>query len=543
MPRVAGTAEGVDEKIMATLWQFAMLPVLGVTTALSWMIGRRSGNPVSRVGMSNELSLLIDGATNHAIYMLDAEGRVTIWNKGAERIKGWSETEVLGRHTAIFYSQADVDSGKPARDLALAKANGRLEEESWRVRRDGSGFLASVTITALTDGLGRHVGFGKVVHDVTVQKAIEGAIEAREMQLRSILATVPDAMVVMDDKGIVSSFSATAERLFGYAEEEVIGWNVNLLMPAPDRGAHDDHILRYLDSSEHRIIDTTRRVFGRRRDGSTFPLELAVGEAIGGGRRVFTGFIRDLSAKEEADARLAALQTELGHISRLSAMGTMASTLAHELNQPIAAVANYVEASIDLLGDETDGPTLLLKQALKDAAAEAFRAGSIVRRLRAFVARGEVEKRIEPIAPLIDDAAALGLSDAAERGIAAHVHLSPGAGPVLADRVQVQQVLVNILRNAVEAMPEGGALTIDAANEGGFVHFVVSDDGPGLSGDVRDRLFEAFASTKREGMGLGLSICRTIVEAHGGRIWTTSPQGGGTEFHFTLPRAETEEMA
>jgi two-component system, LuxR family, sensor kinase FixL len=544
-PPIPGDDDGRDARatiergLMATNWLFALAPVLAALAG--WLAGRRSRQTAPRPHMLTELSLLIDGATNYAIYMLDTEGRVTIWNAGAQRIKGWSEAEVLGRHTAIFYPAEEVAKGKPARDLALAKELGRLEEESWRLRRDGTEFLASVTITALWDSRGHHVGFGKVIHDVTDQRATESMIEARENQLRSILATVPDAMVVIDDRGAITSFSVTAERLFGYSEAEVLGRDVGLLMPPPDRSTHDRHIARYLTDGERHIIGTTRRVFGQRRDGTTFPLELAVGEAVGGGQRMFTGFMRDLSAKEETEARMASLQAELIHVSRLSAMGTMASTLAHELNQPIAAVANYVEGCIDLIArDDGVDRRAILSEALKDAVGEAFRAGHIVRRLRAFVARGEVEKRVEPLLPLIEEACALGLAGSAERGVSCTVTVADETGPVLVDRIQIQQVLVNLLRNAMEAMPTGGTLEIRAAAEGGQAHLVVADDGPGLSARVRDRLFEAFASTKREGMGLGLSICRTIVEAHGGRIWATPRAGGGTEFHFTLPRAGAE---
>lgn len=525
---------------MAALWPILMPTLIVLGTLIGWATGRRSRRSAPRSHMLSELSLLIDGATNYAIYMLDTEGRVTIWNAGAQRIKGWSEAEVLGRHTSIFYPREDIDSGKPLRDLALAKERGRLEEESWRLRRDGTEFLASVTITALWDARGRHVGFGKVIHDVTDQRATESVIEARENQLRSILATVPDAMVVIDDRGTITSFSVTAERLFGYAEAEVLGRDVALLMPPADKSTHHAHIARYMASGDRHIIGTTRRVFGQRRDGTTFPLELAVGEAAGGGQRMFTGFMRDLSAKEETEAHMASLQDELIHVSRLSAMGTMASTLAHELNQPIAAVANYVEGSIDLLDRNLEEHRETVREALKDAAGEAFRAGHIVRRLRTFVTRGEVEKRVEPLPLLVEDACALGLAGSAERGITCRQLIAADAGPVLVDRIQIQQVLVNLMRNAMEAMPAGGALEIRATAEGGHAHLIVADNGPGLSADVRDRLFEAFASTKREGMGLGLSICRTIVEAHGGRIWAAPRPGGGTEFHFTLPRTEHE---
>lgn len=498
---------------------------------------------VEAARVARELELLVDGATNYAIYMLDPDGRVTIWNTGAERIKGWSEAEVLGQHMRIFYPSDESAAGKPEADLDHVHQEGKLEEESWRVRKDGTEFLASVTITKLVDDAGQHIGYGKVVRDVTEQRAAESVIEAREGQLRSILATVPDAMVVMDDTGIIGSFSAAAERLFGWTEAEVTGGRIEMLMPEPDRSRHEGYLSRYLTTGERRIIGTTRRVLGVRKDGTTFPLELSIGEATGGGQRLFTGFIRDLSAREETAERMRLLQSELTHVSRLSAMGTMASTLAHELNQPIAAIANYVEASRDLL-DTPDPETLaMLRDALGEAASEAFRAGSIVRRLRAFVARGELDKRIEPLDQLVDEAAILGLAGAAERNVRTTIAIAPDAGPVLVDRVQIQQVLVNLMRNAIEAMASvgGGTLQIVATQDRGNALVVVADDGPGLAPELADRLFEAFASTKSEGMGLGLSICRTIIEAHGGRIWAGPREGGGSEFHFTLPKASMED--
>ncbi len=348
-------------------------------------------------------------------------------------------------------------------------------------------------------------------------------------------------MIVIDERGTIVSFSAAAERLFGYSQAEVAGRNVSVLMPVPDHDRHDAYIARYLATGERRIIGIGRIVVGLRADGTEFPMELAVGEAAGDGGRIFTGFIRDLTEQQRAEFRLKELQSELIHVSRLSAMGTMASTLAHEINQPLTAIANYMEAAGDLLDDPGPGARALLREALDESGREALRAGTIVRRLREFVSRGEVEKRVEDLSTLIDDASRLALIGARERGVRTFFELDPAATAVLVDRVQIQQVLVNLLRNAVEALADQPIrdLTIATAREGGgMIRISVTDTGPGIAPEVAPQLFEAFASTKESGMGLGLSICRTIVEAHGGRIWTEPRPGGGTVFHFTVMALE-----
>lgn len=494
--------------------------------------------------LAEELNLLIDGAQSQAIYMLDPVGRVTIWNKGAERLKGWTEEEAVGLHTSAFYPADAVAAGKPQADLDRARVEGRFEEEGWRVRKDGSEFLACVWLTALWDEGGALRGFAKVVSDITDRRAAEDALRSSERHLRSILSTVPDAMVVIDEQGIILSFSTAAEHLFGYTEAEIKGSNVSRLMPTPDRERHDAYIGRYLKTGERRIIGIGRVVFAQRRDGTTFPMELSVGEALGDGRRLFTGFIRDLTERRQSEERLEEIQSELIHVSRLSAMGTMASTLAHELNQPITAVANYVEAVRDLLAAPDPEHLPMIREALDDAAKETMRAGHIVRRLRDFVARGETDKTIEKLPALINEAAVLGLIGAQERGVKPHFDLDPYASPVLVDRVQIQQVLINLIRNAIEAMAmaERKELTVRTQPESqDMVRVTVADTGPGVDPFVARQLFTAFVSTKSEGMGLGLSICRTIVEANGGKIWLEQAEGGGACFHFTLVRAHTED--
>ncbi|WP_420138416.1 PAS domain S-box protein [Sphingomonas sp.] len=495
------------------------------------------------LALADELNLLIDGAHDYAIYMLDPGGHVTIWNKGAERLKGWREAEVVGRHTSTFYPPEQVAEGKPEQDLERARREGRLEDEAWRLRKDGSEFLAHVSITALYDAVGALRGFGKVIRDITEQRSVERKLSANAAHLRSILATVPDAMIVIDQRGRVISFSAAAETLFGLAESEIVGSNVSRLMPSPDREAHDTYLQRYLTTGERKIIGRGRTVTGLRADGSTFPMDLFVGEAKIEDDRVFTGFIRDLSEKQATEERLDELRSGLIHAARISAMGTMASTLAHELNQPLTAVANYMEAIRDLLTVPNLDDMPMIREALDDAAKEAVRAGQIVRRLRDFVARGEVDKGVEDLPRLIDEASQLALLGVHERGVSVRFDLDPSASPVLVDRVQTQQVLINLMRNAVEAMqhqPLRQLVVSTRPDDAGFVRVTVSDTGPGVPPETAETLFRAFNSSKAEGMGLGLSICRTIVEASGGRIWMEPRAGGGSHFHFTLVKVESE---
>ncbi len=367
------------------------------------------------------------------------------------------------------------------------------------------------------------------------------ALEAAEARLRSILQTVPDAMIIIDERGHIESLSTTAERLFGYDADEACGCNISLLMPSPYREQHDAYIERYLKTGERRIIGIGRIVVGQRKDGTTFPMHLTVGELHTGERHHFTGFIRDLTDQQLTEDRLKELQSEVTHMSRFTALGEMASTLAHEINQPLTAISNYLKGSRRLL-DRMEGENVeMLRDAVSKAADQALRAGQIIRRLREFVARGESERRIESLPKLIEDASTLALVGAREHGIAVTFRLDPAADLVLADRIQIQQVLVNLMRNAIDAMSEGGAVRrLDIATATGpedQVEVTVADTGSGLAPEVVRQLFQPFVTTKRKGMGLGLSICRTIVEAHGGKIWVNSPPEGGTIFHFTLRAA------
>ncbi len=407
----------------------------------------------------------------------------------------------------------------------------------------GGGDIAS---TAAFVAIGCMIAAGGEMFQVMRDRAVavNSDLRSREAHLSSILATVPDAMVVIDERGTMRSFSDAAERLFGWRAEEAIGQNVKILMPSPYREAHDGYLERYMRTGEKRIIGVGRVVVGERKDGSTFPMELAVGEMVSGQERFFTGFVRDLTERQRTEARLQELQTELVHISRLTALGEMASALAHELNQPLSAVANYLKGSSRLL-NSPEVPREMLKEAIDLAGDQALRAGDIIRRLRDFVARGETERRIESLHKLIEEAGALALVGAKEHGVSVRFRFDPAIDLVLADRVQVQQVVLNLIRNAIEAMEESPVKQLDVRIEDGGDHLAlvsVSDTGSGLAPEVADQLFQPFVTTKRTGMGVGLSISRTIVEAHGGRIWAEPNPGGGTRFCFTLMTVDEKEL-
>ena len=371
-------------------------------------------------------------------------------------------------------------------------------------------------------------------------------ISRREAKLRSILDTDPDAMVVIDEAGLIREFSPTAERMFEWRASEATGQNVSVLMPEPYRAAHDGYMERYFRTGEQRIIGKGRIVVGQKKDGSTFPIELAVGEMQADGQRYFTGFIRDLTERQEAEARLQELQSELVHISRLTALGEMASALAHEINQPLSAIANYLRGSRMLLERE-DAQLDRVSDAIGRASEQALRAGEIIRRLRDFVSRGETERTIGSLPKLVEEASALALVGAKEHGIRVTYDFDPAIDLVLVDRIQVQQVVLNLVRNAVDAMAESPstdrALTITIGPaEDGLAKVVVSDTGPGIDPEVADRLFQPFITTKRTGMGVGLSISRTIIEAHGGKVFAAPSPAGGAMFGFTVQPVTKEEL-
>lgn len=409
---------------------------------------------------------------------------------------------------------------------------------------DGRSMLAECNLAPLANPKGEIDAVLISFQDITALRTAESKLDQANSILKSILTTIPDAMVVIDEAGLVSSFSSTAEKMFGYEQQEIIGKNVKILMPEPYRAAHDGYIERYIKTGEKRIIGIGRTVVGCRKDGTTFPLQLEVGEAKIGEERYFTGFIIDLTEKKQTEAELQSLQADLAHASRLSAVGTLASALAHEINQPLTAIANYLSAARDMMEGDLGENREFFREALQESVSESLRAGTIVRRLREFVSRGEINRRVLSIAQVVEDATVLGMIGAQERGVQFSIDIAPDTNHVFVDRVQIQQVMVNLMRNAIEAMADSaekklhiGVTSVDDER----LEISVSDSGTGIDQELGERIFDPFASTKGDGMGLGLSICRTIIESHGGTIRVEPNPGGGTIFRITLEKAEKEQ--
>jgi two-component system sensor kinase FixL len=476
---------------------------------------------------------------------LDLSTKELIWSATTRRLFGISGDKPVSYD--LFLSALEpADRDRTEQGIKRSVEGGNYFDLSYRLSKPlGVAHWVRLRGSLVKDqkGLPRHLS--GIVLDIDEEKQLEEALRTRERHLQSILETIPDAMIVIDGNGIMQFFSSAAKRQFGYSEQEAIGQNVSILMPNPDRSRHDGYLERYRSTGERHIIGIGRIVTGQRKDGTTFPMHLSIGEMQSSGVPYFTGFVRDLTEHQQTQARLHELQSELVHVSRLSAMGEMASALAHELNQPLAAISNYMKGSRRLLAATSDPNRSKIETALDRAAEQALRAGQIIRRLRDFVSRGESEKRVESLSKLIEEAGALGLTGAREQGVQLRFNLDPHHDLVLVDRVQIQQVLVNLFRNALEAMAQSARRELIASNTlaaDDMIEVAVSDTGSGFQEDVKQNLFQTFFTTKETGMGVGLSISRSIIEAHGGSMWAEINPAGGATFRFTLPAAAIESL-
>jgi two-component system sensor kinase FixL len=377
--------------------------------------------------------------------------------------------------------------------------------------------------------------------DLTIGHELERTrerLDDREARLNAILDTAVDGIVTIDERGIIESVNPATERIFGYTTDELVGKNVSVLMPAPDRQQHDGYISRYLDTRKPKIIGIGREVEGQRKDGSRFPVELGVSEINIAGRRLFTGVLRDISDRRTAEEDARRRREELSHSARLSTIGELTSGIAHEINQPLTAIVNFAEACLRMVRAGTADPQRL-ENALEQIAAQGQRAGHITRQLRRLARRGERGHVEADINRLVDDMLGLVKNELKTNDIRLSLMLDDSLPAVECNRIQVEQVVLNLVRNAMDVLEEGERETRDLiirtrGDDAGGIVIEVEDSGGGFGEAGTERIFETFFTTKPEGVGMGLSISRTIIEDHGGRLWASEGPAGAV-FHVTLP--------
>lgn len=473
-------------------------------------------------------------STDDAIVAKDGHGRVLSWSKGAQSMFGYSDEEIIGRPITILFPQERLAE----EELILARAH-RGETlsqlETTRRSRDGRDIPVSISVSPVQNASGELLGILKVARKRGAPLELQSALLRREALLRAILDTVPDALVIGDDRGLIQAFSVGAERMFGIRAAEAVGRNVSLLMPHPYQREHDAYIGNYLATGERHIIGIGRVAFGRRANGSTFPMQLHVGEAAVPGARMFTGFVRDLTERQEGERHLDELQAEFIHLQRLNETAELIAALANETSQPITAMIMFVEVIRRQLHA---AEAQLVEPALQGLAEQSERLRQLVGRLRGLVERDWRKRGSESLAHIIEEAVAVALVGVGQ-DLELDIHIGDGAGRAFVDRVQIKHVLFNLIRNSVDAMlgMERRRLSVMATRADDMVEVCVADTGHGLMKHIREKLFEAFVSTKANHIGVGLAFCRAVVAAHKGTITAADAEGGGTIVRFTIPAA------
>lgn len=502
---------------------------------------------------------MIDNVLDYSILRLDPEGRIASWNQGSQRLKGYAADEIIGRHFSCFYTEEDQAIGKPTMMLRRATAHHHTEDEGWRVRKDGSRFWANVVITALFDQDGTLKGFTKVLRDLTERHEVKLKREEQEARLQAIVDQAVDGIITIDDRGTIGSFNRAAERMFGYSATEVIGQNVHVLMPEPYKSEHDGYLANYQRTGQAKIIGVGREVLGRRKDGSTFPLDLAVSETRLGDRRFYTGLIRDITERKATEERLAETARELESRNRELAAAHQAAlaatrakseflaTMSHEIRTPMNAIIGMAELleetpltpdQANYVGRFSRAATSLLELINTILDLSKIEAGHMVLESITF----DLHHLVDTVSDLMTGKA---LSKGLELLALVHPDLPRG---VVGDPTRLRQVLTNLVGNAVK-FTESGHVMIKIEPATGqpscqALRFSVSDTGIGIPQDKLQSIFNAFtqvdSTTTRKygGTGLGLSISQQLVNMMGGQLHVDSTVGAGTTFSFVIEMPE-----
>lgn len=492
--------------------------------------------------------LLMQGVVDYAIYLLDPQGRVANWNMGAQRIKGYRADEIIGEHFGVFYPPEDREAGLPARALATARDSGRYEAEGWRIRKDGTRFLASVVIDAIYEN-GELAGFAKITRDITERQKAQFAVTESDNNFRLLVSGVTDyALYMLDPEGIVSNWNLGAQKIKGYVPDEIIGQHFSRFYTPTDRDAGKPQRALKIARETGRYEEDGWRV---RKDGTFFwasvvidPIRNDSGDLIG-----YAKITRDITERREAQQKLEQVQRQLAESQKLDALGQLTGGVAHDFNNLLMVITG----SMQMIRKHAANPAVL--RALNTAENAVQRGATLTRQLLTFARHQQVNPQPLDVAEAIGavrEVLNMGLGSA----VSLLVDVEPDTWPMTADATEFETALVNLLVNARDAMPDGGTVTISASNLGGdnspldddCVCIRVADTGSGIPPDVARQIFDPFFTTKPpgKGTGLGLSQVHGFVTQAGGTISVASELGQGTTFTICLPRgtpaaAEAEE--
>jgi PAS domain S-box-containing protein len=498
-----------------------------------------------------QFRLLVDGVIDYAIYMIDVNGVIINWNKGAERIKGYRANEVIGRHFGMFYSAQDRQAGAPARALTTALEQGRCESEGWRVRKDGARFWASAVIDPIHDDAGRHIGYAKITRDISQRRAAEQALAESERQFRLLVSGVVDyALYMLDPNGIVNSWNTGAEHIKGYGAEEVLGQHFSRFYTEADRAAGAPMRALQTAAETGRYEAEGWRV---RKDGSLLWASVVLdaihdetGQLVG-----YAKITRDITDKRNAQLELQRAHDQLAQAQKMEALGQLTGGVAHDFNNLLMVVSGQAQL---LRGQLADDPKAL--RALDAIETSARRGEDLTRHLLSFARR----QRLQPVSVDLNDRI-LGLKELLSASLPASVQmvvdLPRKLWPVEADLSELELALLNLTVNARDAMPNGGVLTLGAENvtlkggqgplelAGEFVALSIGDTGMGIPTDILPRVFDPFFTTKEvsKGTGLGLSQVYGFAQQSGGRVTVASELGHGATFTLYLPKARSAPKA
>ncbi len=471
--------------------------------------------------------LLVESVQEYAIYTLDTQGFVTSWNAGAQRIEGYRAEEVIGRHFSCFFSDEDIGRGKPQHALLAAVAAGHFEEEDWRVRKDGSRFWASVTITALRDEHGRLLGFSKISRDMT-------DLRRADQRFRATVESAPNAMLMIDRQGRIVLVNAETKRLFGYKRHELMGQDVELLVPERFRGQHPQYRSGYFDNPQARRMGVGRDLYGLRKDGSEFPVEIGLNPVETEEGTFVLAAIVDITERKRTEEALHRAVKELEQ--KNNELAQFVYTVSHDLKSPLVTMTGFLGLLKEDLAQQRESD---VQESLEHIENAVQRMTKLIHDLLQLsrVGQLQIERQEVDVAALVREIG----GDLEERltRVGAVLEIQDDMPPVCADRARLAEVFDNLLTNAIKYGCQGPEpkITVGGRIETGEIHYFVGDNGPGIAPQYQKKIFGLFQrlDSRQEGTGMGLAIVTRIMESHGGRAWVESGAGYGATFWLSLP--------